>query len=146
MPYPTFLFGPNKIVLIRMAARTTEQTVSEIIRVLQEVMRRVRALEENARVLEAKQVSTDNQALRKSEEMRVRTEAVETGFKDLNTRLLKLENEVSNVKKYLAKVATKSEIEEFKNYLDLLSPLRTHYVTQTELRKVLEELKAELKK
>lgn len=122
-----------------MAARTPDPTVNEIIRVLQDAMRRIRMLEESGRALEAKQVSTEAHVFQKSEEVRARVEAVETALKDLNTKFLKLETEISNIKKILAKVATKAELEEFKNYLDLLSPLRTHYTTEAEVKRMIEQ-------
>ena len=39
----------------------------------------------------------------------------------------------------MKKVATKPELEEFKNCLDLLSPLRTHYTTEADVKKMIEE-------
>ena len=119
--------------------RAPDQMATEIIRVLQDAMRRLRALEESQRVLEAKQVTVENNLFRKSEEMRLRAEAAEAALKDINTKFLKLENETANIRKFLSKVATKPELEEFKNYLDLLSPLRTHYTTEADVKKMIEE-------
>ncbi|QQG39916.1 MAG: hypothetical protein HYS81_00710 [Candidatus Aenigmatarchaeota archaeon] len=122
-----------------MAARTAEEAFGEVVRVLQEAMRRIRNLEEIARSMEAKQMSVETTSLKRTEEMRTRAGALEQALEDLNTKILKLETEVSNTKKFLNKVSLRSDLEEFKSYIDLLSPLRTHYATQTEVKAIVRE-------
>ena len=127
-----------------MAFRGGNQNVpvtQEIIKRVNQNTRRIRSIEEVNRLLENKNDSMEERILGNQEEMRKKFEHLEETLKDLNMRLMKIENESQKMRKSLEKVVTKPELEELKNFIDLISPVKMGFVTKEEVEKMIRESK-----
>ena len=127
-----------------MAFRGGNQNVpvtQEIIKRVNQNTRRIRSIEEVNRLLENKNDSMEERILGNQEEMRKKFEHLEETLKDLNMRLMKIENESQKMRKSLEKVVTKPELEELKNFIDLISPEKMGFVTKEEVEKMIRESK-----
>jgi len=122
-----------------MAFRGTQNVpiTDEIIKRLNENTRRIRSLEELNRILENENNSLEERSLEGQEEVRERFGEMDKSLKDLNIRLMKIENENQKLRKSLEKVVTKPELEEMKNFVDLINPIRMGFITRSEVEKML---------
>ncbi len=126
-----------------MAFRAAQNVpiTNEIIKRLNENTRRIRSMEEIGRLLENKNDSLEERTLENQEEMRKRFDGIEKSLKDLNIRLMKIENESQKLRKTFEKAVTKPELEEMKNYIDLINPIKMEFVTRKEVEKMIRESK-----
>ncbi len=114
---------------------------NEMIKRLNENTRRIRSLEELNLSLEDKASSIEERLLQEQEEMKARFEEIEESLKDLNIRLMKIENESQKTRKTLEKVVTKPELEELKNFIELINPIKMEFITKKEVEKMIRESK-----
>lgn len=127
-----------------MAFRGGTQNVpitNEMIKRLNENTRRIRSLEELNRLLENKNDSMEERSLENREDTRKRFEEIEKNLKDLNIRLMKIGNENQKLRKSLEKVVTKPELEELKNFIDLINPIKMEFITKEEVKKMIREFR-----
>ncbi len=124
-----------------MAFRGTQSTPisGELIKRLNDNTRRIRTLEELNRLLENKNDSLEARTLENQEEMRKKFQDIEEKLKDLNIRLMKIENETQKIRKSLEKVVTKPELEELKNFIDLINPIKMEFITRKEVEEMIKK-------
>ena len=96
-------------------------------------------MEERARVLEIKFDAVEEEILETKENMKRVFEKERQANKDLNTIVMKLENEITKIKKILEKTVRKTELDELENYVELLSPIKSQFVTKKEVEEIVEE-------
>lgn len=58
---------------------------------------------------------------------------------ELGTRVMKLENVISKIKDRLEKVPSKEEFDDVKNFVDLLSPMESQFVTESEVKRLIKD-------
>ncbi|MCD6478091.1 MAG: hypothetical protein J7K87_03740 [Candidatus Aenigmarchaeota archaeon] len=117
------------------------QLTDELIKRLNESTRRIRDLEEFNRTLETKIDSMEMRLIKRQSEIKTRFDEIEKSVKDLNIRLMKIENENEKIKKSLEKTATKLELEEIENFIKLMDPIKMNFVTRNEVERMIKESK-----
>ena len=115
--------------------------LNEVIKRVNKNTHRVRALEEFNRILENKMNFLEERGLKTQEELKQKFEEIEKTLKDLNIRLMKIENENQKIRKSLEKVVTKPELEEIENFVKLFNPIKMGFVTRSEVEKMIRESK-----
>jgi len=114
---------------------------NEMIRRSNENTRRIRSLEELTRTLENKLYSIEERMLENRKDVKEKFEELEKSIKDLNIRLMKIENENDKIKRSLERTVKKPELEEIENYIKLLNPFEMDFVTKNEVEKMIKESK-----
>ena len=115
--------------------------LNEVIKRVNKNTHRVRALEEFNRILENKMNFLEERGLKTQEELKQKFEEIEKTLKDLNIRLMKIENENQKIRKSLEKVVTKPELEEIENFVKLFNPIKMGFITRSEVEKMIRESK-----
>lgn len=123
----------------RNASSDIKDIVQELVRRVNESSRRIRDLEEENRSLQSKIQSLEERVIDKERKHKENLDELDGKAEDLSTRVMKTENAVSKLKKRMSDVPRKSEFEELKNYADLLSPLRSGFLTEPEIKSLIKE-------
>lgn len=121
-----------------MAAPKDVQTIlEEVVRRINEHGRRLRLLEERSRGIETRLGTVEESILRNSDAAREDVEKISSVLKDLDTRLLKIENDIEKMAKDIAKSARRTELQEIENLLKLYSPLTSTFVTKEQVERMI---------
>ena len=121
------------------APKDVEMILSELVRRINEDGRRLRILEEQARTMETRTGSAEDTILRNAQNLRDDLNKIENHFKEFDTRILRLENEITKIFKDIEKSAKKMEIKELENLINLYNPIKSRFVTREEVERMISE-------
>ena len=125
-----------------------QQIINQIIDRVNDFNRRVRDLEEKIRNLNARVNTLDDTVLEKNKDLGGDIQDLEDEMEQLRDRVANMEVDIKELNRERRKFVTSSEIEEIENYMDLMNPLNSSFVTETQLQKEMNNTvtKAEVKK
>lgn len=118
-----------------------QQVINQIIDRVNDFNRRVRDLEEKLRNLNARVNTLDDTLLDKTSNIGDDVQGLEDEMSELRDRMANLEVDIKEINREKRKFVTSQEIEEIENYMDLMSPLNSNFVTEKQLEKKVEEEK-----
>ncbi len=113
--------------------------LDEIVRRLNEHGRRVRVLEERNRAIESKLGSAEDIILRNAENARLKAEENSNALKEMDARIMKVENDISKIVRDMGRTAKKNEMLELENILSLYNPLKSSFVTKEDVERMMKE-------
>ncbi|MDD5416950.1 MAG: hypothetical protein PHU12_03160 [Candidatus Aenigmarchaeota archaeon] len=113
--------------------------LSELVRRMNESSRRLRALEEKISLLDSKVGSIQDITLKNNQKARDNVNKIEGEFSEVNSALMKVQNDVSKVNKNLERFAKKSDVKELESMISLFNPLKASFITKEEVKRLLEE-------
>lgn len=116
-----------------------QETMSEVVRRMKEFNRRIRDLEETVRNLNARVNTVEDTLLERTKALNSEVSDVENDIESLQDRAANLEVDIKNLQRNLRKTVTKREISEIENYLDLMDPVNSSFVTESEVEELLDE-------
>ena len=122
-----------------MPEREVEPKVDELVRRSNEIMRRLRELEERDNIIETRLGSMQDALLRLTEDIRKEFGGVDERLKDFENRLIVANNELAKLDKLADKMARKTELAELSSLIELYSPLKASFITKEETEKLIEE-------
>ncbi len=117
--------------------------INETFRRLNETSRRLRTLEERFSLIETNLSNERDAIIRNRSESISSLEKISAQIKNLDERLLVIENEISRISKILEKTAKRTELEEVRGMVSLLNPLSSKFVTEGEVRRIISSGKKE---
>lgn len=106
---------------------------------LNELTRRVRDVESNRKTVENKVSSLEDRIVKKQKKRRQEIDQIKDQMEEINTKLMKFDNEINKLKRLLEDTAQESELEEIKSYIDLLSPMKSKFVTESEVKRLIKK-------
>ena len=112
-----------------------QQIINQIIDRVNDFNRRVRDLEEKIRNLNARVNTIDDTVLEKHKDLSREIQELEDDLSQVRDRVANMEVDIKEINREKRKFVTSTEIEEIENYMDLMSPLNSNYVTQQQLEK-----------
>ena len=118
-----------------------QQVINQIIDRVNDFNRRVRDLEEKLRNLNARVNTLDDTLLEKTSNLSDDVQGLEDEMSELRDRMANLEVDIKEINREKRKFVTSQEIEEIENYMDLMSPLNSNFVTEKQLEKKVEDEK-----
>ena len=118
-----------------------QQVINQIIDRVNDFNRRVRDLEEKLRNLNARVNTLDDTLLEKTSNLSDDVQGLEDEMSELRDRMANLEVDIKEINREKRKFVTSQEIEEIENYMDLMSPLNSNFVTKKQLEKKVEDEK-----
>ncbi len=116
-----------------------QETMTEVVQRMKEFNRRIRDLEENVRNLNARVNTVEDTLLERTKALNSEVSDVESNIESLQDRAANLEVDIKNLQRNLRKTVTKREISEIENYLNLMDPVSSSFVTESEVEDMLEE-------
>ncbi|EHK02338.1 hypothetical protein HRED_01706 [Candidatus Haloredivivus sp. G17] len=112
-----------------------QQIINQIIDRVNDFNRRVRDLEEKIRNLNARVNTLDDTVLEKNKDLSGDIQDLEDEMEQLRDRIANMEVDIKEVNREKRKYVTSSEIEEIENYMELMNPINSSFVTETQLEK-----------
>ena len=116
-----------------------QQIVNQIIDRVNDFNRRVRGLEEKIRNLNARVNTLDDTVLEKNKDLGNDIQDLEDEIAELRDRVANMEVDIKELNRERRKFVTSSEIEEIENYMDLMNPINSSFVTDKQLEKKLDD-------
>jgi len=92
-------------------------------------------LEEKIRNLNARVNTIDDTVLEKHNDVSREIQELNDELSSVRDRVANMEVDIKEINREKRKFVTSTEIEEIENYMDLMSPLNSNYVTQKQLEK-----------
>ncbi|MFP4229571.1 MAG: hypothetical protein ACLFRK_00340 [Candidatus Nanohaloarchaea archaeon] len=116
-----------------------QQIINQIIDRVNDFNRRVRDLEEKIRNLNARVNTLDDTVLEKNKDLSSDIQDLEDEMEQLRDRVANMEVDIKELNREKRKFVTSSEIDEIENYMDLMNPLNSSFITETQLNEEMEE-------
>jgi len=113
--------------------------VDELVRRSNEIMRRLRALEERDSIIETRLSSMQDSILKLFDDIRSELVKTDTKTREFENRLIVATNEITKIEKNMEKVARKSELAELSSLIELYNPLKASFITKEEAEKLVED-------
>lgn len=109
-----------------------QDLINQIVNRVNDFNRRVRDLEEKIRNLNARVNTLDDTLLKKTKNLSDDIQSLEDDLEEVRDRLANMEVDIKEINREKRKFVTSQQIEEFENYMDLMNPIHSSFVTKSE--------------
>lgn len=116
-----------------------QQIVNKLVDRVNDFNRRVRDLEEKVRNLNARVNTLDDTLLDKTKTLNDDLQDLNDDIGDLRDRVANMEVDIKEINREKRKFVTSQEIEEIENYMDLMNPIHSNFVTKKEAKEMMEQ-------
>jgi uncharacterized protein YoxC len=116
-----------------------QQVVNKLVDRVNDFNRRVRDLEEKLRNLNARVNTLDDTLLKKTKSINSDIQDLNDDMGDLRDRVANMEVDIKEINREKRKFVTSQEIEEIENYMDLMNPIHSNFVTKKEAKEMLKQ-------
>jgi uncharacterized protein YoxC len=116
-----------------------QQVVNKLVDRVNDFNRRVRDLEEKIRNLNARVNTLDDTLLKKTKSINNDIQDLNDEVSDLRDRVANMEVDIKEINREKRKFVTSQEIEEIENYMDLMNPIHSNFVTKKEAKEMLQQ-------
>jgi uncharacterized protein YoxC len=116
-----------------------QDIINQVVDRVNDFNRRVRDLEEKIRNLGARVDALDDTVMNKTESNSDDIQDLEADIEELSDRVANVEVDIKNINREKRKFVTSQELEEIENYMDLMNPINSAFMTESELEEKLEE-------
>ncbi|MBI3413688.1 MAG: hypothetical protein HY051_06465 [Candidatus Aenigmarchaeota archaeon] len=121
-----------------------QAVVAELIRRLNDDSKRLRLVEQKILSFESTISNFDQAAVEQFKQAKNNSDKLNAKIDELANSIAKLEDEIRKLSKMAERAATKTELREIQGFIDLINPIKSNFITIQEVRKMIEDLKAEL--
>jgi vacuolar-type H+-ATPase subunit I/STV1 len=118
-----------------------QRVIVEIIRRVNDNIRRLRILEQKIKAIESHVNSTDENVLTLQKSFQKAINERDMRITGIEDKLQKLDTLTKEILKQMKMVATKSGLEEIRNTMNILNPVNSNFVTRNEVREMLKSYK-----
>ena len=116
-----------------------QQVVNKLVDRVNDFNRRVRDLEEKIRNLNARVNTLDDTLLNKTKDLNDNIQELNDDMSELRDRIANMEVDIKEINREKRKFVTSQEIEEIENYMDLMNPIHSSFVTKKEAKEMMQE-------
>ena len=116
-----------------------QDIINQVVDRVNDFNRRVRDLEEKIRNLSARINTLDDTVMNKTESNSENIQDIEEDVNQMSDRVANLEVDIKNINREKRKFVTSQELDEIENYMNLMNPINSSFMTQKEVKKMLEE-------
>lgn len=117
----------------------TRAVTTEIVKRINEDMRRIRAIEQRIGRVEDRVRMIEETTLSQMDDLGIALERISQKISNLTERLTTIDNETLRINKELNKMATKTEMKHLETFVDIVNPITSKFVTRDEVERILEE-------
>ncbi len=122
-----------------MVEQDFSQMISETVKRLNENTRRIRVLEQSFERLEDRISKVEESVLAKLNELKLEFDKICIKMNSILEKIKFLEDETIRINKELEKKANKAELKEFENFIELINPITSKFVTLDQVERIVEE-------
>jgi uncharacterized protein YoxC len=126
-----------------MPPQSQQEILNQVVDQVKDFNRRVRDLEEKVRNLTARVNNLDDSLLDKTKNLSDDIQEVNDEIAEVRDRMANLEVDIKEINRERRRYVTDQEIEEIENYMDLMNPINSSFVTKKEAEKMIDEKKGE---
>ena len=116
-----------------------QDIINQVVDRVNDFNRRVRDLEEKIRNLSARVDALDDTVMNKTESNSEDIQDVENDINELSDRVANLEVDIKNINREKRKFVTSQELDEIENYMNLMNPINSSFMTEKEVKEMIEE-------
>lgn len=113
--------------------------MNQIVNRVNDFNRRVRDLEEKIRNVTARVNTLDDSLLNKTQNLSKDIQELEDDMDDLRDRIANIEVDIQELNREKKKYVTSQEIDEIENYMDLMNPINSSFMTKREVEDIVSE-------
>lgn len=122
-----------------MPPQSQQEILNQVVDQVKDFNRRVRDLEEKSRNLTARINNIDDTLLDKTKKLSDDIEELNDELGDVRDRMANFEVDIKEINRERRKYVTDQEIEEIENYMELMNPINSSFVTKKEAKKMIEK-------
>lgn len=126
-----------------MPPQSQQEILNQVVDQVKDFNRRVRDLEEKTRNLTARINNLDDSLLDRTKNLSDDVEDLNEEIAEVRDRMANLEVDIKEINRERRKYVTDQEIEEIENYMDLMNPINSSFVTKKEAEKMIEDKKGD---
>jgi hypothetical protein len=119
----------------------TKTLANELVKRMNEDMRRIRILEERIEKMESRMRTIEETALDQMENLRVNVERLNEKMVGIVDKFKLVDSEIARMGKELTKTVSKTEVKSLENFIDILNPITSRFVTKDEMQRAIEDRK-----
>lgn len=119
--------------------RTLADVLKELIDRSNSEIMRLRILEQSAEISKTRVSNTEKQVLEIRSDMRGSMKKIGEDISALDERVAKIETTIKDIINELKKFITISKIKEIEQMIEIFNPLKSKFVTEEEVERILEE-------
>ena len=116
-----------------------QNIINQVVDRVNDFNRRVRDLEEKIRNLSARVDALDDTVMNKTESNSEDIQDLDQDINELSDRMANIEVDIKNINREKRKFVTSQELDEIENYMDLMNPIQSSFMTEKEVEDKIEE-------
>jgi hypothetical protein len=116
-----------------------QDIINQVVDRVNDFNRRIRDLEEKIRNLSARVNTLDDTLMNKTSSNSDDIQEVENRIDEVSDRIANVEVDVKNINREKRKYVTSQELEEVENYMDLMNPINSSFMTESEVEDMIED-------
>ena len=116
-----------------------QDLINRIVNRVNDFNRRIRDLEEKVRNMNARVNTIDDSLLDKTNTLQENIQELEDDLESIRDRIANLEVDIKEINREKKDFITDQELEEVENYMDLMNPIKSSFVTKKEMKKFIKE-------
>jgi len=116
-----------------------QNIINQVVDRVNDFNRRVRDLEEKIRNLSARVDALDDTVMGKTESNSEDIQDLDQDINELSDRMANIEVDIKNINREKRKFVTSQELDEIENYMDLMNPIRSSFMTEKEVKEKIED-------
>lgn len=118
-----------------------QDIINQVVDRVNDFNRRIRDLEEKIRNMNARVNTLDESLLNKHQELEDQIQEVEDEIGEIRDRLANLEVDVKELNREKRKFVTEQNLDEIENYIELMNPINSGFVTKKQAKELFESNK-----
>lgn len=118
---------------------SSNDVLNEVVRRVKDFNRRIRDIEEKVRNINARINTVEDSILEKTKKLNNELGDVTNEVQELQDRMTNLESETKNLKRQTRKMVTRREFSELEDYMDIMTPVESSFMTQKEVENLIEK-------
>lgn len=123
-----------------------KEVTNEMVRRINENSRRIRQIEMSIERVRRSMHSLDENAITQMSDLKLSLEQIAAKISEISDRIGAMETEVARLQLRANKAASKSELKQMENFIDLINPVTSKFVTREEMERALDERVFKIKK
>lgn len=116
-----------------------QDLINQVVDRVNDFNRRVRGIEEKIRNLNARVGTLDDTVMNKTKNLNNDIQEIEDEITELRDRIANMEVDIKELNRDKKKYITQQEIEEIENYMDLMNPINSNFVTKKQVNEMIED-------
>ena len=116
-----------------------QNIINQVVDRVNDFNRRVRDLEEKIRNLSARVDALDDTVMNKTEQNSEDIQGLENDMDELSDRMANIEVDIKNINREKRKFVTSQELDEIENYMNLMNPINSSFMTESDIEEKIQE-------